>query len=128
MQEILHATTTSPPPVTSYGDRAGMPRCESAWRKSRDDTGPMPRTDCRVGVPLLSGIIKSMLLMMMHVLMGSAPSHAQQIAMMTYERRGGTTNQYGEIFVDDLSTSHPSPSTVAFSLAVSPSIDSSTTL
>jgi hypothetical protein len=29
---------------------------------------------------------------------------------------GGTTNQYGEIFVDDLSTSYPSPSTVAFSL------------
>lgn len=85
MQEILHATTTSPPPVTSYGDRAGMPRCESAWRKSRDDTGPMQRTDCRVGVPLLSGIIKSLLLMMMLVLMVSAVSHAQQIAMMTYE-------------------------------------------
>lgn len=27
---------------------------------------------------------------------------------------GGTTNQYGEIFVDDISTSYPSPSTIAF--------------
>lgn len=84
MQVKLYATTASPPPLRTYGGHTKISWSQALPRGRGDTSAPTPGTWC-IASRILQRAVLSALLVGVMILVGPAPSTAQQFMLVQYE-------------------------------------------